>query len=286
MIVLEDEKTIILHTPKCGGKALRQAFSSIASEGPWWDWTWLRATGEWVDQAHVPLDVLRQTKLWDYIENYTIIAVVRDPLPRFMSSLAEHMRQHRKRDVLQVLDELDEVRISHDPRYIHFIPQNRFTHTGNKRRADFIVRTESLPEDLRAVGMICGMSQEFFNAVDELPPMPRSEKKSGNPAFQEKILSALLRFYKRDYILFGYSCPEASGGIPGGFDALLLDPLCGGEWNGYGAAAPAYERFVRHSTKDFLISQLTVENRKLREKCQAFHAECTNSSEVSERSGI
>ncbi|MCE0743673.1 sulfotransferase family protein [Acetobacter sicerae] len=269
MILLENDRTLILHTPKCGGKALRKAFSSIAAAGPWWDWTWLRPTGEWVDQAHVPLHILRQTEEWDHIRSYTVISVVRDPWPRFVSSLKEHMKQHRKRNALQVLEELDEVRISYDPRYIHFIPQFRFTHLGNKRCADFIVRTESLPEDLRAVGMIGGMSNDFFKAVDTLPPMPTSAPESLTAEVEQKMKSLLMRFYQRDYALFGYIPPSDDEAVPAGFDALLMDPLCGGEWNGYAAAAPAYERFVRHSTKDFLISHLTAEVQELRQRLRS-----------------
>lgn len=203
MILLENDRTLILHTPKCEGKALRKAFSSVASTGPWWDWTWLRRTGEWVDQAHIPLHILCQTEEWNQIRSYTVVAVVRDPWIRFVSSLKEHMKQHRKRNALQVLEELDEVRISYDPRYIHFIPQFRFTHLGNKRYTDFIVRTESLPEDLRAVGMIGGMSDDFFKAVDTLPPMPTSPAESLPADVVQKMRSLLMRFYRRDYALSG-----------------------------------------------------------------------------------
>ncbi|MCH4092508.1 sulfotransferase family 2 domain-containing protein [Acetobacter sp.] len=269
MILLENDRTLILHTPKCGGKALRKAFSAIASTGPWWDWAWLRPAGEWVDQAHIPLHILRQTEEWRQIRSYTVIAVVRDPWSRFVSSLKEHMKQHRKRNMLQVLEELDEVRISYDPRYIHFIPQCRFTHIGNKRYADFVVRTESLPEDLRAVGMLCGMSDDFFKAVDTLPAMPASDTDNLSADVEEKMKSLLMRFYRRDYALFGYAPPPYDEAVATGFKALLTDPLCGGEWNGYTTAAPAYERFVRNSTKDFLISHLTTEVRELRQKLHA-----------------
>ncbi|AQS83417.1 MAG: sulfotransferase family 2 domain-containing protein [Acetobacter aceti] len=266
MILLENDRALILHTPKCGGKALRQAFSSIAAAGPWWDWAWQTRTGAWTDQAHIPLHILSQTEEWKQIRSYTVISVVRDPWTRFASSLKEHMTQHGKRDALKVLDELDEVRISYDPRYIHFIPQFRFTHLGNKRYADFVVRTESLPEDLRAVGMIAGMSHDFFKAVDTLPPMPTSQTESVPADVEQKMKALLMRFYRRDYALFGYTPLSDDEDVPTGFDALLMDPLCGGEWNGYAAAAPAYERFVRHSTKDFLISHLTEEVRKLRQE--------------------
>lgn len=264
MLLIDSEKTIIFHTPKCGGKALREAFSSIVADGVFWDWRWLHAAGEWVDQAHVPLHMLRQTKIWDEIRDYTLISVVRDPWPRFVSSLKEHMKQHRKRDALQVLDELDEVRIAHDPRYIHFIPQNRFTHLGNKRCVDFIVRAESLAEDLRAVGIICGMKKEFFRAVDNLPSMPISPIKNEAVDVEQKMQSLLMRFYRRDYALFGYTPPAFVEEILPGFNALLVDPICNTEWNSYETVAPAYERFVRQSNKDFLISKLREEINELK----------------------
>ncbi|GBR12063.1 sulfotransferase family 2 domain-containing protein [Acetobacter oeni] len=264
MIILEEDRTIILHTPKCAGKVLREAFFDIASKHPFWNWNYLRSTGEWTDRAHMPLSVMRQTPEWENIRTYTLIAVVREPGTRFASSLSEHMRQHRKKDAMAVLKELDETRICHDPRYIHFIPQNRFTHIGNKRYADFIVRMENLPDDLRAVGTLCQFSRKFFDAVDQIALAPQKQEEDQDPKVSKKISDILTRFYLRDYALFGYDRTALSDQTPLGFDGLLTDPLCRQEWRGYRAMEPAYERFTRNIEQDFLLRQMMAENKALK----------------------
>ncbi len=269
MIILEEDRTIILHTPKCAGKALRKAFAGMTSETEQWDWSYLRSTGEWVDRAHVPLSVLKQMPEWKKFSTWTFIAVVRDPRARLVSSLREHLLQHREKDPLAVLDRLDETRICHDPRYIHFIPQHRFSHIGNKRYADFIVRTESLAADLRAVGTLCRFGKNFFDAVDRIMKAPESRESGTAPDVAERITACLARFYIRDYALFGYAMPDFSGKLPGWFSGLLTDPLCWPEWSGYGCTEAAYDRFRRGVERDAMLNALLRENRTLRSQCEA-----------------
>jgi len=245
MIVLSRERAVILHIPKCGGKALRTAFLPDDMEGDYWHWRYLPEIGRWADMAHLTMDVLRALPEWSLLQSSATIAVVRNPIERFFSCLKEHNGQHGARDLQEVVAELDEVRIAHDPRYVHFCPQHRFTHIGNKRYVDFIARLEHLHDDLRAIGVKANFGQSFFQAIDRIPVEPPISR-TAEFTTSSVALEAITRFYYRDFLLFGYPAPETDWfrrQTQSKFDRLLITPDASAEWDADHSARPAYERF-------------------------------------------
>ena len=251
MIVLSEERVIILHTPKCAGKNLRQAFMPDNPEGPYWHWKYIPEISSWADCAHLPLDIMRQLPEWEKIKSFIVIAMVRNPYDRFIGALREHLLQHDTETIETTLQEIDEVRINHDPRYIHFIPQNRFTQIGNKRYADFIVRVEKIQEDLKSVATKANLSEKFSKAIDRIEKPKNTVEYSDflkSSASRELVLNMVKRLYFRDFLLYGYTLPdvliEPKQDEPI-FEYLLAAPGVMDEWNDNRIPSPPYDRFQK-----------------------------------------
>ena len=248
MIILPDERVVILHNPKCAGKNLRQAFLSDDAEGKYWHWKYLPEISSWADLAHLPLSTLRLLPDWNIITSYTVIAVVRNPYDRFISACNEHLSQHKSQTIEDILSNIDEIRINYDPRYIHFIPQNRFTHIGNKRYADFIARTESLKDDLTSISIKANLGEKFARSIDKIKPYSADEitmNKNHFDNYSGAIIEKVLRLYFRDFILYGYKFPNINSTSMEDnrlFDLLIASPDATAEWNS-NVGQPAYYRF-------------------------------------------
>ena len=203
MIINHKNKFIIFHIPKCAGKILRKTFQSEKTDtgDAWWHWSYSQDYAAWQDLAHGPLNELRNLEIWNLVMKYTTIAVIRNPYNRFKSSLNEHKTWHKRESDKEILDELDEIRISRDPRYIHFCPMHLFTHIGNKRFVDFIAHQETLVDDLRYIGYTAGFNESFFKQLETIPvPEPVREQMP----LADNLTSIINRFYIRDFQLFNY----------------------------------------------------------------------------------
>lgn len=267
MIILEEHRAIILHIPKCGGKNMRTSFNADNPDGRYWNWRYIDEISQWSDFAHPTIEVLRKLPEWKEFKKYTIIAIVRNPIARFFSAMKEHRIHHGLDCGLEVIaDRLDEIRIAHDPRYIHFCPQHRFTHIGNKRYADFIGRIEHLHDDLYSIGTKCHFSQSFFEAVDRIS-MQDSGGITPSPDLILQYGGLISRLYYRDFLLFGYSLPSIAGRQAATeFEQLVMDPTLWQEWTDSGATRAAYERLraasaLKANNNELLQRLAEVENR-------------------------
>ena len=259
MIFLDNEEAVIIHIPKCAGKSLRRVFCSADPEGAYWHWRYLRQVGEWVDSAHVQMHILRQMPEWDLLQRRAVIAIVRNPVTRFFSSVREHKAAHCIPETRTILDELDEVRIAYDPRYIHFSPQHRYTHIGNKCHVDFIARAERLHEDLREIGVAAGFSANFFKAIERIERQDVDQRVSEEDLSRE-VAARIWRLYYRDFILFGYrpvgdSVWKSVEENAPPFERLLVAPPVQADWDGEMTARPAYHRFALRAERDAAMAE-------------------------------
>ena len=267
MIVLQEENVIIIHTPKCAGKVLRQAFMPDNPEGQYWHWKYISEISSWADCAHLPLSILKQLPEWEKIKTFTVIAIVRNPYKRFISSCNEHTIQHPSESIENIINNIDEIRINYDPRYIHFMPQNRFTHIGNKRHVDFIARTENLKNDLISIAKKCNLGSRFLDSIDLIPEY--EEQVNINKIYFEsnhdKIFKTVKRLYFRDFILFGFDIPKIEINIENTnhFDYLTMDPSVVSEWNDYNYPQEAYERFLERKSNTLKIENLTKDRNEI-----------------------
>lgn len=149
MIINHEKKIVFIHIPKCAGKVIREILSDGDSYGKFWDWEYSDKTNSWHDLAHIPLHNLYHYDEWKWLHIYKVIAVIRDPLDRFLSSYKEHKKQHKRNiSITKILKELDPIRIANDPRYIHFCPQSYFTTYNGENIIDYFLHQETLKNDL------------------------------------------------------------------------------------------------------------------------------------------
>lgn len=275
MIIDHQLKLVIIHIPKCAGKALRTAFNPDNPDGKFWHWSYNKDLNEWVDMAHLRLDQLYRLPEWELIEKYTVIAIVRNPIQRFFSALREHKKQHNQQykpddDLLNVLDE---TRVNHDPRFIHFCPQSRYIFLGRKRKVDYIAHQESLKNDLINIGFKSDMPKDFFDIVNLISEPPEDIKISNDELL--KYSDLILRLYKDDFFNFGYGFPESKENSifprqSNSFEFLTLSPkgdvdLLNNEWS-----APAYKRFEERCNEQKKIVDLQEQLSILQEKLIIF----------------
>ncbi|MHB1321631.1 MAG: sulfotransferase family 2 domain-containing protein [Acidithiobacillus ferrivorans] len=228
---------------------------------------YLTEIASWADCAHLPLTTLRLLPEWDLITSYTVIAVVRNPYDRFISACKEHLDQHKSQTYEVLLNNIDEIRINYDPRYIHFMPQNRFTHIGNKRYADFIARSEYLKDDLTSISIKANLGESFVRSIDRIKPYNTETSKTNNIYFypyNSAIIKKIIRFYFRDFILYGYNFPDidiTSTENEELFDLLITAPESRAEWN-TNIGQPAYYKFEKRN-KLILERDQAVQSRNI-----------------------
>lgn len=270
MIIIHELSLIIIHNPKCAGKALRDAFLALdADVATFWHWSFSVQLGRHIDMAHLPLNLLRDYPEWALFERYTVIAVIRNPVDRFFSALKEHESQHnRKLNDEEYLLDLDEIRVEHDPRYIHFCPQHRFTHLGNKRKVDFIARQENLIDDLRAIGVIAGLGEKYFDVIEGLPSHQVTSEIVSDDR-KETFMPLIKRLYLRDFLLFGYKLgviepdkidDENSEGLFAKLNCYAYDYI---DWINNEDHKAAYDRFLSVNKMKDKIQSLKDCNEKL-----------------------
>lgn len=136
MIISQKHRLIFSHNPKVAGSAVRQVLSDLHDYPiSFWHQAWFDELDRVVDAAHVPIHDLGKLVP---INQYRILTLVRDPYSRFMSSIAEHCRQHsvdlrKDPDYMNywVKSIMDESNFRFNWKYIHFCPQHYFC--GDRR---------------------------------------------------------------------------------------------------------------------------------------------------------
>ena len=157
MLLSPDLNFAFVHIPKCGGTSLRDSFRGMPGIGN--PLAAARAAIPFeTDPNHVQLCLLRDhaPELLAQIEACTSYALLRDPVARFSSAVAQHCKMFhggRGRGAFDV-SELGEVTraaiaclragdLVRDRRYIHFERQLRFTHLDGRQVVTRLYRLDA-----------------------------------------------------------------------------------------------------------------------------------------------
>jgi len=148
MIFNKDKSFCFIHIPKNGGMFIRDALNKI--DGMIIFNGLRQVNDKYIDFSHLTLDFLKNNypKIFKRIITYEIVAIWRDPVDRFHSAMAQHIRNYKKIDFFNLtkeeykalcLEKLEEIKhiqannIAYDYENIHFAPQTQFTCHDNKQ---------------------------------------------------------------------------------------------------------------------------------------------------------
>ena len=176
MIISDKYKFAFVHIPKCAGSSVRRANPSI--NDPFLEQHFIEheVLGT-LHVAHIPLDVLRDY-FPDYMERvmrYESFAVMREPMDRFCSSVAQRCRllgytlaeitPELLMDVaLNTIDVLRDPANRMDVNYVHFLPQADFIELDGER----IINHIDLAGDFRHLNDF--LRKNGLNAISDSPP--------------------------------------------------------------------------------------------------------------------
>lgn len=117
MIISHEAKFVFVHIPKCAGTFLRQSLSTLDSyDGRFTARIDLHPELGMLDYVHIPLFVLEEyfSEEFDCLINYQSVAVIRDPMVRFRSSVSQYLdkqtntplRRHSQKSLGKAIDDL------------------------------------------------------------------------------------------------------------------------------------------------------------------------------------
>lgn len=117
MIISHEAKFVFVHIPKCAGTFLRQSLSILDSyDGRFTARIDLHPELGMLDYVHIPLFVLEEyfSEEFDCLINYQSVAVIRDPVVRFRSSVSQYLdkqtntplRRHSQKSLGKAIDGL------------------------------------------------------------------------------------------------------------------------------------------------------------------------------------
>lgn len=210
MIISNKHKFIFAHNPKVAGSAIRQTLVTLHDHPiEFWHQAWFREFGRVMDMAHVPLhDLSRILNL----SEFQVLVAVRNPYTRFMSSIAEHCRQHDVdlgNDVglmnQWVHSIVDESRFRFDWKYIHFCPQHYFAQAPRIKVVAF-----DLPGPAWR-GVQRWMKDDLDLEIGELPVVRSSADYKNRfqvSDLDSRSMALINRAYHRDFVAFNY--PKAA----------------------------------------------------------------------------
>lgn len=212
MIISQHHRFIFSHNPKVAGSAVRQVLGHLHDHHiEFWHQAWYREFGRVMDMAHVPLHDL--ASIID-LNDYNVLVLVRDPYTRFMSSIAEHCRQHgilladadhMNRWVHTIMDEAN---FRFNWKYIHFCPQHYFAYNVGKIK---VIKFD-LPRGAW-FSVQRWMTQTLGIDVGELP-IVRSSVSYANKfsiyQLDDRSIALINRIYHTDFARFGYEKRQTS----------------------------------------------------------------------------
>ena len=231
MIISQKHHLIFSHNPKVAGSAARQVLSGLHDYPiSFWHQAWFGELDRVVDAAHMTIHDLEQLVP---IRRYRILTLVRDPYSRFMSSIAEHCRQHdvdlrKDPDYMNywVKSIMDESNFRFNWKYTHFCPQHYFC--GYRRPHEHLshaaIKFDNPEEGWSSVRefLLSGFNIE----VGDLPVV-RSSSEYPNK-FQVSDLDGtsidlINRVYWKDFKTLGYAMRESVGSttsVPSHYDRV------------------------------------------------------------------
>lgn len=165
MITCPQAGFFFVHIPKNGGSSVRdQIQSEDVFDGQFLGTKQHPELG-FYDSSHVPLEVLRRhfPEAFSTISGLDGYCIMRDPLDRFSSSIAQRFRQIHKRrpdevtaqdvrdEVTTVIAHLDEQGDTYHHKFSHFIPQADFIELDGSTFVRNIYHIRDTPRLLRAL---------------------------------------------------------------------------------------------------------------------------------------
>ena len=218
MIIRHDLKIVFLHVPKCAGKQLRCIFKTTKDKSfveELWNYEYNKYLERYVDMAHLPMSDLRHYPQFSYLDEYRVIACVRNPYMRLASAANEYYRQKSKMHE-SIINEgkittemkeryykmLKKKHIEQDPRFIHSQPMYKFTHYGREPKVDYLLRCETLKNDIENLAEELEWPEEIKNIIPRYINSITPENAKIKPSSRELELAETL--YKDDLETFGY----------------------------------------------------------------------------------
>ena len=228
MLVSDRKRFIFLHNPKAAGSSIRSALARYDDrDNFYWHHEDNIKLSRVVDKAHITLDDFSVYPDAPLLDDYFVFGFVRNPYARVYSAFLERNSQlgiNGEIDFNQfVRDELNEINIRFDWKFVHFCPQFHFFYRGGKCRADFIGRLESLGRDFPRVINLANLDPDV-----DLPYLNRRTTDGSHgkgltdvseylEKYDPTALAVVNRLYDRDFVYFGYDkyCAESALKDPG-----------------------------------------------------------------------
>jgi len=218
MIIRHDLSLVFIHVPKCAGKKLRWIFKQGAKPqdiDELWNYEHNSILDRYVDLAHLPLSDLRTYPQFKYLNQYTVVACIRNPYMRLRSAVNEYYRQKSKQHEALVNSgaltmemhrayyrKMKRKHSELDPRYIHSLPIHRFTHYGAKAKVDHLLRCENLVGDIVKLSTQLNWPQTMQKAIQDKRSTLEGNQEVINLTKEEIELAE--RVYEVDFETFGY----------------------------------------------------------------------------------
>ena len=147
-----------LHIPKCAGSSVRHQLQPLNEvHERFGGWRFHEEIG-WFDAQHTPLARLRHSFPEDFqlLATLDVFAVCRDPVTRFISALAQRLREFRgravetfeppeiRREVDEVIEHLEVAAPFPHIEFVHFARQSDYIELDGRRFVSFLYPIERL----------------------------------------------------------------------------------------------------------------------------------------------
>lgn len=230
MIIRHDLRLVFLHVPKCAGKEIRDVLKTDAQANTCTDrfnFAYSDVLHRHVDLAHLTMDELTHDPDFQYLQDYTVIAAVRNPYERLLSAANEYYRQFSPDDesvvnscgitssmMVGYVKQIPWRHAQRDPRFVHSLPISWFTHLGTKPMVDYLLRCETLRTDFLRVASLLQLPNSIIAAASSrLRDGSKASHQSADQPAQElndefTLMANLL--YKEDFTTFGYPIKPAT----------------------------------------------------------------------------
>lgn len=214
MLVCDRAGFVFIHNPKSAGTALRsflRSFASDSNQKRFWHQAWDKEEGRVVDLAHLTPGQLDRC-LSQEERSLIRVGFVREPMNRFASGLREVFRRHSEIASLsntELFLLMTPANLRYDWRLVHLCPQVHFFYSGNKLRADYVGRFESLDSSWSGICAMLGLQEKLPNVAHERAAVNCERTNSflefmhGDRDLYWKVVS----LYLEDFLSFNYPLP-------------------------------------------------------------------------------